>query len=177
MIRPAFRQALLSRTLRALRLIWIGLGISVLMYVAIGVWMTRTMKPHAASDVIATLAPALYAIAVALALLTVWWRRRFLAPERVVVDAMAASPQPTMNPAPESDEERRALAVMTRLQAQSVAVGALSESPAVFGLVLSILSGDARHVTGLAAATLVLLAMHAPSRARLEAALAAIPQR
>lgn len=177
MIRPAFRHALINRTLTTLRVIWVGLGLSVFVYVAVGVWLTRSMKPAFPSDIIATLTPALYAIAVATALLAVWWRRA-LVPERLLA-ATANAPAPTMNvgTAPESDEERRALAMAARLQGQSVVLWALSESLAIYGLILSIGSGDARHVTGLAAASLVLLGMHAPSRARIEAAVGALPRR
>jgi hypothetical protein len=175
-IRPAFRQALVNR-LTILRIIWIALAVSVFVYVGLGVWLTRTMKPAFSSDIIATLTPALYAIAVATALLVVWWRRA-LVPERLFA-ATATVSTPTMNvgAAPESDEERRAVAMVARLQGQSVLLWALCESLALYGLVLSIGSGDARHVTGLAAASLVLLGMHAPSRGQIEGAIAAVPRR
>jgi len=180
-IRPVFREALIGRFLLILRVIWAALGLAVFVYGALGVWLTRTMKPVFPSDVVAVLRPALYAVAIVTALLTVW-RRRALDPERLVAAASAA---PTLGMggaqqaglAPESDEERRALVVMARLMAQSIPLWAMSESLALYGLLLSVGTADARHVIGLGAATLVLLGMYAPSYGRLEAALAAIPPR
>jgi len=174
-IRPAFREALLARPLGILRAIWGFLGFSVLFYVGIGAWLAQTIHPAFSSDIAATITPALYAVAVAIALLAVWWRR-FLAPERLLASVdPAATPSLGVGVAPETDAERRALGAMARFQTQSIVAWALSELLAIVGLVLSIGTGDARHVTGLGAATLVLLGTHAPSRARLEAVLAATP--
>ena len=182
MIRPTFREAAIRRFLLILRIIWGVLGLSALVYVGISVWLTRTMKPIFTSDVAATLTPALYTIAVATALYTVWLRRA-LAPERLAA-AASATPAPAASGSPlapglspENDAERRALLVMSRLMAQSIPLWAWAESLALYGLVLSLGTGDARHATGLGAATLVLLGMYAPARGRLDAVLAAVPPR
>ena len=89
MIRPVFREALIARFLLILRVIWAALGLALFVYGALGVWLTQTMKPVFPSDVVAVLTPALYAVAIVTALLTVW-RRRALDPERLVAAASAA---------------------------------------------------------------------------------------
>ena len=174
MIRPTFRQALVTRTLTTLRVIWGALVVAVLVDVALGVWLALRLGPVFSSDIAATLTPALYAVAVGIALLTLWWRR-LLGPERCVLDAPAATAPAGLNVAPETDAERRAIAALARFQSSSIGAWALCESLAIFGLVLSVGTGDARHVTGLAAASLVLLAYHVPSHRRLEAIVAAVP--
>jgi hypothetical protein len=183
-IRPAFRNAVIAQLITMQRVVWIGFGVSVLFYIGVSVWFTRMRQQTAVpSDVVATLTPALYALAAAAALLTVWWRRH-LAPENLVAATAAAPAMPATAPAnagpgpvPESAAERRAVAVIARLRTQSIVLWMLSEVPAVFGMVLSVLGGDPRHALGLGAASVVLLAMHAPTRARVEAALDAVPKR
>ena len=174
MIRPTFRQALVAHALRTLRVIWGAMAVAVFVDVAIGVSVALRLGRVFSSDIAATLTPALYAIAVAVAILAAWWRR-LLGPERCVLDAPAVEPPAGLNVAPETDAERRAIAALARFRSSSVIAWALCESVAVIGLVLSIGTGDPRYVTGLAAASLVLLAYHVPSPRRVEAIIAAVP--
>lgn len=176
MIRPTFRQALVASTLAVLRVIWIALIAAVLIDVAIGVWLTLRVGLVVPSDVMATLTPALYAVAIGVALLSLWWRRSF-GPERCVMDAAPAGIPPGLNAAPETDAERRAVGALARFRTHSIVVWALCEAIAVFGLVLSIATGDARHVVSMAAASLVLFGYHVPSRRRVEAIVDAVPSR
>ena len=174
MIRPTFRQTLVAHALRTLRVIWGAMAVAVFVDVAIGVSVALRLGRVFSSDIAATLTPALYAIAVAVAILAAWWRR-LLGPERCVLDAPAVEPPAGLNVAPETDAERRAIAALARFRSSSVIAWALCESVAVIGLVLSIGTGDPRYVTGLAAASLVLLAYHVPSPRRVEAIIAAVP--
>lgn len=176
MIRPTFRQALIASTLAVLRVIWIALMAGALMDVAIGVWLTLRVGRVVPSDVMATLTPALYAIAIGVALLSLWWRR-LLGPERCVMDAPPASVPAGPGVAPETDAERRAVGALARFRTHSIVVWALCEAIAIFGLVLSMTTGDARHVTSLGAASLVLFGYHVPSRRRVEAIVDAVPNR
>jgi hypothetical protein len=174
-IRPTFREALLTRVTTTLRAVWAALMVAVFVYAALAVWLTRRMQPAFPSDIAATLTPALYALAVAIALVALWWRRH-LAPEAVVaVTSGGAGPSIVIPVLPETDAERHALAAFARLQTQWIVVWAMSESLAIFGLVLSLGTADPRHVAGLGAAALILLGVHAPSRGRLETLLAALP--
>ena len=174
MIRPTFRQALVANALRTLRVIWGVMTVAVLVDVAIGVSVALRLGRVFSSDIAATLIPALYTIAVAVAILAAWWRR-LLGPERCVLDAPAVESPAGLNVAPETDAERRAIAALARFRSSSIIAWALSGSVAVIGLVLSIGTGDPRYVTGLAAASLVLLAYHVPSRRRVAAIIAAVP--
>ena len=176
MIRPTFRAALVARSLTILRVIWGALVVALFIDIAIGVWMARRLGPAFPSDIAATLTPALYALAIGVALVVLWWRR-LLEPDRCVTGARTASAPPGLGVAPETDSERSAVAALARFQAHSIYVWALAELIAVVGLVMSVGVGDARHVTGLGAASLVLLAMHAPSQRRVEAIVDAVPGR
>jgi hypothetical protein len=175
-IRPTFRQALVARTLALLRVIWGALLAMVLIDVAIGVWLALRLGRLFPSDIAATLIPALYAMAVAVALLTLWWRR-LLTADRCVAAAGSAAPPPGLNAAPETDSERRAVGALARFQRASLVVWILCEAIAVFGLVMSLGAGDPRHVTGLGAASFILLLMQAPSPQRVEAIVDAVPSR
>ena len=176
MIRPTFRQALVTRVVATLRVIWGALVVSVLIDVALGIWLTLRLGRVFPSDVMATLTPALYAGAIAVALLSLWWRR-LLGPERCVLEAAPAAGSPGLTAAPETEAERRAVGALARFQTHSIVVWALCEAIAIFGLVLSIATGDARHVTSLAAASLVLFGYHVPSLRRVEAIVDAVPSR
>jgi len=174
-IRPTFRKALLDRVSTNLRTVWGVLMLAVFVYAALALWLTRRMPAAFPSDIAATLTPALYALAMAIALVALWWRRH-LAPEAVVaVTSGGAGPSIAMPVTPETDAERHALAAFSRLQTQWIVVWAMSESLAIVGLVLSLGTADPRHVAGLGAAALILLGAHAPSRGRLETVLAALP--
>ena len=160
MIRPAFRDSLLDRSLTALRTIWIAL----------------TRPPLGGSDIAATVTPFLYAVALGAAVLAQWWRR-FLAPERLL-----AAPSPTPRSAaagmtPENESERRAHAAFGLLQKQSILIWALADAIALCGFVVSIVTGNPRHVFALAVVALVLLGANAPARARFEGVLTALARR
>lgn len=176
MIRPAFRDALLGRSLTALRTIWVALIAAVLVDVAVALWITLTRPPLGASDIAATVTPFLYAVALGAAVLAQWWRR-FLAPERLL-----AAPSPTprtgaLRMTPENESERRAHAAFGLLQKQSIIMWALAAAIALCGFVVSILTGNPRHVFALAVGALVLLGANAPTRARFEGVLTALARR
>jgi hypothetical protein len=172
MIRPAFRDALLDRSLTALRLIWAALAAAVVLYVALALWITLTRPPAIRSDLAVTLTPFLYAVAIVAAVLAQWWRR-FLAPERLLAGSSRPLAAPTGLTA-DSDVERRALVALSILQTQSIIIWALADAIGLCGFVISLVTGNPRHAFALAAVALLLLGANAPTRGRLETLLTRI---
>jgi hypothetical protein len=141
--------------LQVLRLIWIAHLASLAVFAGVGIAVSGSVS--AAPDAAALLRPALVVVSVIVALASLWWRR-----------SLATSPRSPFYLFAEEDVATGAQPVaegtgITRLQTNCIIVWALSESVAVFGLVLTILSGVPSDVVPFLAGTVVLLYVHRPA--------------
>jgi hypothetical protein len=137
-----------------LRIIWIAHLATLPVFAGVGVALSGSGS--AAPELAALVRPALVVVAVVVALASLWWRRSFVTSPRSPLylfaeeDVIAGG-----QPAPGGTG-------LARLQTNCVIVWALSESIAVFGLVLTVLSGVAGDGLPFLAGAAVLLYVHRP---------------
>ena len=123
-------------------IIWVSLCIAQLIYVVVA--HLRPLPPNS-SDVAQTMFPILLVISMATAAGTIWWRGRALV-------------RPIQSGALDLTRTQDLAKAFTAFILNLV----LSESVAIYGLVLTFLSNDTRYVIGFVAFGLVLLWIHRP---------------
>lgn len=124
------------------RVLWVAMSSSVVLYVAIAAFVD--VEPN--EEIVASLWPFLAGIAGAIAAGSIAWRRRALV-EPIHTGALNLA-------TPEG---------LARAQTVFILSLGLSEAVAIFGLLLSLLSGDLRWVIAFGAAGLTLLWLHRPT--------------
>ena len=129
-------------------IVWAALCVSQVIYVVVAF---LTPPQPASQDVLTTMFPPLLLIAVLLASGTIWWRRRALVQPIQSGELDLETPQ---------GQGKAFTALILNL--------VLSESVAIYGLVLTFLSNDIRYVIGFVAAGLVLMFIHRPFAAALQ---------
>lgn len=135
-------QPSLADRARQLNLIHISFVAAIFVYVLVIVFQTR--EPGIPADV-SVIRPILILAAVLAAGASIWWRRR-------------ATGETQFKPL----ERSSAADSFERLQTDCIITWALSESVAIMGLVLALLSHDYGTFMPFAAAALALLAVHRP---------------
>jgi hypothetical protein len=123
-------------------MIWAMLCLSQAIYILVGFHKPPSPSPQ---DVSSTMFPPLLLVAGGLAAGTVWWRRRAL---------VRPIERGDLDPGTPEGQARAFPAFLINL--------VLSESVAIYGLVLTFLSDDVRYVVGFVGAGLTLMFIHRP---------------
>jgi hypothetical protein len=150
---PEAAHAHTAQRLQILRVLWLAHCGSVAVFVVVCV-MLRSGGPTANAALVATLRPIFWVLALALATVSIWWRRSF------VVAAPPPGPPGAGGQAPDQ--------AWARLQSRCVIVWAMSEAVAVLGLVLGVLTRDVGEFLPFASAAVALLYVHRPAAWRLD---------
>ncbi len=146
--------------LRVQRIIHGALMASVVVYAVIGAVVSKsTAEPT--PPVAPTLVYTLVGVAAAILLVLPLLRRTLLPPMR---EGMTL---------PDDAPLDRAQTAIARLNTANILTWALTESAAIFGLVLTFLSHEPKYIYGLGAAAAVVLVQYAPRRAWIEQAVTA----
>lgn len=160
MIRPDFRDSVVTCVSRTVRLVWIAMGVAIL---SLG-FVLMIARGRLEVEQVPLVIPVLYAAAITVALASILLRRFMEAKASVAPPRVA---QNTDVP-PSSEEERRFAAGAMASSQISIVTFAMSESVALFGFVLSFLSGEMTHYAALTALSFVLLLfVHAPTKDRI----------
>ncbi len=128
---------------KVLGILWIAMLNAVGIYALVCLFVVEPLDSRSAEEV-EWLRYVLSAAAVGLGVLSVWWRRQFLSPDRAV------SGEPTA-------------IEFTQLQTHSLIVWAFSEAIALLGLVLGFLTHSFREFAPFALAAAALLLLHRPT--------------
>jgi hypothetical protein len=131
---------------QVLLVIWLGQLGSIALFVVVGFVLTQMEEPGEGMLITVTLRPLFWVLAAVLAFASLWWRRTFA--------AAALRPEAA---------GRLAADAWNRLQVHCLIVWAMSEAPAILGLVLAVLSRDLGDLLPFAAAGAVLLYVHRPA--------------
>jgi uncharacterized membrane protein len=145
--REEFVKATGARLWRLQLILWGAMTVSPLLFVAVGIWLSvqRAAPP---AEVAPVLRSALLGLAAALVAGSVVLRRALLTPARLAALPYGLRARPGLRPAlqPETDAERRLLELGRRMTAVVLLGLSLSEASAIFGLVLTVLTGNATYV-------------------------------
>jgi len=123
-------------------LVWAVLCLSQLIYVVIVFQKPPTPRPQ---DVATTMFPPLFVVAAGLAAGTIWWRRRAL-----------------VRPIQTGEIDLKSQAGLGRAFTHFILNLVLSQSVAIYGLVLTFLSNQPLYAIGFVAAGLALMWIHRP---------------
>jgi F0F1-type ATP synthase membrane subunit c/vacuolar-type H+-ATPase subunit K len=130
---------------RILRVMWLAFASAPLLYGVVVLLRTRMAVPDAV-PVVAVAGPVLIAVALAAALGSIWWRRRYL--DQVATRRASAPP---------------AVELVAAQRLACLVAWAMSETVAIAGLVLALLSANPRAYPPFLAASLALFYLHRPA--------------
>lgn len=151
-------------------IIWLALAVTIVAYGALGYIMGPQIG--LGSDLVGTMFPILVLVAAVEVGVQLWFRRltsdEKLFPATLDRDRAARNPQ--LRAVADMPLEARGPAVMAALHMTfGIIMWALAESIAIYGLVLTLLSGDTRYVLGFALFALADMMWLFPRRAEFDA--------
>lgn len=147
--------ALASR-LQMLRVLWLAQFVSVALFTLVCVILSQAGGAVITdTEALSTVRRFMMIIAIALTIVSFWWRRTFA--------LSRANPLFLLGAAGSEHPGDRAATILGRLQVNCIIVWALSEAVAIVGLILGVLSRDLLEYLPFAAGAVVLLYLHRPA--------------
>ena len=145
---------------RTMQIIWAALVMSVLMYVGVAFKVVNSLN-FSGGGLMPVLFPALAGICVVILGVQTIFRKQ-MADEKLFPRVAGTIASGSVNGSAGRDPLRQAL--LQNIMTLDIVLWALGEAPAIFGLVLTFLSGDMQYIAGFATYSILNMIYHRPRR-------------